>query len=68
MPLIPAHRQADRLCYVDVEHVEPACIPIDLGEQPALLITHMHDAVFHQYLVPTLVQLPHRDNVGGQPW
>jgi hypothetical protein len=62
----PAHCQADRLCDVNVKHIEPARIAIDLGKQTSIFITHAHHAILHQHLVAPLVQLTDRDDVRGQ--
>ena len=64
--LIALRRQADRPCVVDVEHVEPAWVAVNLGKEPPLLVTNTHHAIFYQHLVPDLVKLGDGDDVGGE--
>jgi hypothetical protein len=48
---------AYRACDVDVEHVQPACIPVDLGEEASLFITDPHHSVLDQDLVSGFIEL-----------
>jgi hypothetical protein len=57
---------ADWLCDVNAEHVEPAWIPVDLGEETPLFITNLHHSVLHQDLVTGFVKLPDGDDVGRE--
>jgi hypothetical protein len=65
---ISTRRQANRLCNVDVEHIEPACIATNLGEEATLFISNSQLTVLHQHLVAALVQLADGDNIRRQPW
>jgi len=63
---LSARRQAHRLCYVDVEHIQASWAAVDLGQQPALLVAHSHDPTLNQHLVVGLVQLTDGDNIRGE--
>ena len=64
--LVALRRQVDWPCDVDVEHVEPAWVAVNLGKETPLLITNPHHAIFYQHLVPDLVKLADGDDVGGE--
>lgn len=62
----PLSRKADRLCEVDVEHIEPSWSTVDLGKQAAPFVAYAHHAILHQHLIPPLVELANRNDVGGE--
>jgi hypothetical protein len=62
-----ARDQAEWLCDIDSQQVQPVHQALDTGDQPPLVVVDLEYAMLRMDVGTPLIELPKTDYVGAQP-